>query len=152
MSLIKQVTGMLWTIPSFRFWDNSIHLQECSPFWVGIFKKKNTVFTVWCRHAHSVLQSTEAFLYVIGKSNIRIAWTWIIVLEIYGKHNFKLFTTLYIHIIEIPTNKGTNSDNSDKLKLLKIGNRFLHFWIEISHHSAIATCTLMLNMLKYIYV
>ena len=24
-------------IPSFRYRDNSVHLHECSPFWVGIF-------------------------------------------------------------------------------------------------------------------
>jgi len=28
------------------------------------------MFTVLCRHAHSDRQSTEAFLYVTGKSNI----------------------------------------------------------------------------------
>jgi len=28
------------------------------------------MFTVICRHAHSNLQSTEVFLYVIGKSNM----------------------------------------------------------------------------------
>jgi len=25
------------SIPSFHFMDNSVHLHECSPFWVGIF-------------------------------------------------------------------------------------------------------------------
>jgi len=24
-------------IPSFRYRDNSVHVHECSPFWVGIF-------------------------------------------------------------------------------------------------------------------
>jgi len=47
------------------------------------------MFTVLCRHVHSDWQSTEAFLYVKGKSNI-------IVLD-------------NLHIIEIPTNKGANS-------------------------------------------
>jgi len=28
------------------------------------------MFTVRCRHVHSEWQSTEAFVYVIGKSNI----------------------------------------------------------------------------------
>ena len=40
---------------------------------VGIFitfNKENGMFTVLCRHAHSDWQSTAAFLYVIGKSNI----------------------------------------------------------------------------------
>jgi len=32
-------------IPSFHY--------ECSPFWVGIFIFKTTMFTVLCRHAHS---------------------------------------------------------------------------------------------------
>ena len=45
-------------IPSFRYRDNSVHLPEWSPFWVGIFSllliKKTTMFTVLFRHAHSV--------------------------------------------------------------------------------------------------
>jgi len=40
------------------------------------------MFTVLCSHAHSDWQSTEAFLYVIGKSNIMLTWTYIIVLDI----------------------------------------------------------------------
>ena len=28
---------MIMSIPSFRNRDNSVHLHECSPFWVGIF-------------------------------------------------------------------------------------------------------------------
>jgi len=43
---------------------------------------------------HSDWQSTEAFLYVIGKSN-SITWKYIIVIDIKEKHNFKLFL-LYI--------------------------------------------------------
>jgi len=35
-----------------------------------ILTKKTTMFTVLCRHAHSEWQYTEAFLYVIGMSNI----------------------------------------------------------------------------------
>jgi len=42
---------------------------------------------------------------------------YIIVLDIKGTHNFKLFYD--IHIGEIPTNKGANSH---KFKILKIGN------------------------------
>jgi len=36
-------------IPSFRYMDNSVHLHECSPFWVGIFitfNKEN--YHVYC--------------------------------------------------------------------------------------------------------
>ena len=36
-------------IPSFRYRDNSVHLHECSPFWVGIFvtfNKEN--YHVYC--------------------------------------------------------------------------------------------------------
>jgi len=30
--------GLLYTIPSSLYnRDNSVHLRECSPFWVGIF-------------------------------------------------------------------------------------------------------------------
>ena len=119
MSLVKQVTGMLWTIPSFPFRDNSIHLQECSPFWVGIFNKKNTVFTVWCRHAHSVLQSPEAFLYVIGKSNYMLTYRHLL-LSLTFKGNT---TVYYIQIVELLINKGANSY---KLKNSKIGNRTLN--------------------------
>jgi len=45
--------------------------------------------------------------YVIGKSNIMLTWKYIIVLNIKGKHNFKQF--YYIHIVEIPTQKGEHS-------------------------------------------
>ena len=60
-------------IPSFGFKDNSVHLLERSPFWVGIFiilTKKTTMFKVLCRNVHSDWQSIEAFLYVIGKCSI----------------------------------------------------------------------------------
>ena len=70
---------------SFRLRDNSVHLHECSPFLVGIymiFKKKTTMNTVYCRHAHSDWQSTETVLYVKGKSNIMLKWTYIIVLDV----------------------------------------------------------------------
>ena len=49
------------------------------------------MFTVLCRHVHSCWQSTEAFLYVTGKSNIVSTWKYIIVLHIKGKNNFKHF-------------------------------------------------------------
>ena len=65
------------------------------------------MFTVLCRHAHTDRQITEAFLYVIGKSNIMLAWKYIGVLDIKGKHNFKQF--YYIHIVEIPIQKGEHS-------------------------------------------
>ena len=55
-------------IPSFRYRDNSVHLPDCSPFWVGIFitfNKETTMSTVLCRHAHFDWQNTEVFLYVI---------------------------------------------------------------------------------------
>ena len=41
----------------------------------------------------------------------------IVVLDVKGNHNFKHF--YYIHIVEIPTNKGANSY---KLKISKIVN------------------------------
>jgi len=47
-----------------------------------MFKKKITSFTGWCRHAHSDRQSTESFLYVIGKTNIMLTWTCIIFFDI----------------------------------------------------------------------
>jgi len=42
-------------IPSFRLRDNSVHMHECSPFWVGIFiifLKETTMLTVLRRHVH----------------------------------------------------------------------------------------------------
>jgi len=39
------------------------------------------MFTVLCRHGHSDWQSTEAFLYVIGKFYIMLTWKYIIVLD-----------------------------------------------------------------------
>ena len=57
------------------------------------------------RHTYSDRQSTEAFLYVIGKSNIMLTWTYSIVLDIKGKHNFKHFTVILVYNVEIPTNK-----------------------------------------------
>jgi len=67
------------------------------------------MLTVLRRHEHFDWQSTKAFLYVIGKSIIILTWTWtyIIVLDISEKTQFQTF--YYIHVIEIPTNKGANS-------------------------------------------
>ena len=62
------------------------------------------MFTVLCRHALSDWQLTEAFLYVLGKSNIMLTWQYIFVLDIKEKQDLKLF--YYIHIVELPTNKG----------------------------------------------
>ena len=53
--------------------------------------------------------------YVIGKSNIMLTWKYIIVLNIKGKHNFKQF--YYIHIVEIPTQKGEHSWKYTELSL-----------------------------------
>jgi len=54
-------------------------------------------------------QSTEVFLYVIGKSNM-------LIMDIYGKHYFKLF--YYKHINEIPSNNGANSYKQNILKIV----------------------------------
>ena len=62
------------------------------------------MFTALCKHAHSDWQSTEVFLYVIGKSNIIQTRRYIIVINSKGKHNFKHF--YYVHFVEIPTQKG----------------------------------------------
>ena len=71
---------------------------ECSPFLVGIFIvwKKSKVL---CS-----LLDEDMCKYVIGKSNIMLAWTYISVLDISGKHNFKLHCK---HIIEIPNQQGS---------------------------------------------
>ena len=52
-------------------------------------------------------KSTEAFLYVKGKFNIMQTWKYIIVLDLKENTISNFFTTLYIHIVEIPTNKRT---------------------------------------------
>ena len=49
---------------------------------------------------HSDWQSTEAFIYVIEKSNIMLTWTFKDIIS---------YVLLYIHIIEIPTSKGANA-------------------------------------------
>ena len=39
----------LMTIPFFQYRDNSVHLHECSPFWVGIFITDNKEnYHVYC--------------------------------------------------------------------------------------------------------
>jgi len=53
------------------------------------------MFTVLCRHVQSEWQNTAAFLHVIRKSNIMLTWKYIIVLNIIGKHNFKLLLFTY---------------------------------------------------------
>jgi len=68
------------------------------------------MFTVLCRHVHYDWQSTEAFIYVIGKSNNLLIWKYIGVLNITGIHNFKHF--YYIHIVEVPTQKGEKREYS----------------------------------------
>ena len=63
------------------------------------------MFTVLCRYVHSDWQSTEAFLYVKGRSNIMLTWTYIIVLDINGKHTSLTF--YYIHWKYLPTREQT---------------------------------------------
>ena len=62
-------------------------------------------------------KTTETFLYVIGKSNSVSTWTYIIVLDIKGKQNFKTF--YYMYTVELSTSKGANSYI---LNISKIGN------------------------------
>ena len=77
------------------------------------------MFTVWCRNAHSGCQRTEAFLYVIGKSNYMLTYRHLLLCL-----TFKGNTTVYyIQIVELLINKGANSY---KLKNSKIGNRTLN--------------------------
>ena len=103
-------------------WHSLISLkgQLCTFAWVLslfvqvfslLLTKKTTIFTVLCRHAHSDWQSTEAFLYVIRKSNIMQTLS----LTLKTKHNFKHF--YYIHIVEIPTQKGEYSWKYTELSL-----------------------------------
>ena len=73
------------------------------------------MFTVLCKHAHSDWQSTEAFLYDIGKSNIILKGKYIIVLNIKEKHNFNKISS--IHIVEIPNQKGEYSCKCTELSL-----------------------------------
>ena len=94
------------------------------------------MFTVLCRHAHSIWQSTESFLYVIGKSIITSTWTYIFAFDIEEKQNLSLF--YYIHIVEIPINRGTNSY---KLNLSKkgilVGIQTLSAWKAIEYRLGI---------------
>ena len=54
-----------------------------------------------------ILIGTDTFWYVTRKSNIMLKWTYDIVLDMLKKTQSQTF--YYIHIIEIPTNKGANS-------------------------------------------
>jgi len=75
-------------------------------------------------------------------------WNYIIVLNIKRKHNFKQF--YYIHIIEIPTNKGANSY---KLRIWKIGNCSSHFFP--SHLDNVISLTSKMEFFEiniYIYI
>ena len=52
-------------IDSFRMRDNSVHLHECSPFWVGnfiIFKKTTILFDV---EMHIMIGKALTHLYVL---------------------------------------------------------------------------------------
>jgi len=44
--------------------------------------KKTTIFTVLCRHAQFDWQITQAILFMIGKYNIMLTLTYVIVVEI----------------------------------------------------------------------
>ena len=69
----------MWQIPwslitSFIMKDNSVHLYECSPFWVFFFAlafKKND--HVYC--------SVQTFVYVIRMSNIIYTWRHTVAIE-----------------------------------------------------------------------
>jgi len=74
-------------ILSFCMMDNSVHSHECSPFWVGIFiiySKKTLLCLLFDVNICKLLGKApkQAFLHVIGKSNILIRWTYILVLDI----------------------------------------------------------------------
>ena len=111
-------------IPSFRLRVNSVHLHECSPFWVGIFiifKKKTNMLTI---HMCILLSKVLKHLYICYRKVY-----YYVNMETYNcpwhlkKKQFQ--TVYYTHIIEIPTNKGANSY---KLIILKIRNWAMMFW------------------------
>ena len=127
--MLKLVWRNFAPVAPFCLRDSYAHLHECIPILVGIFnilKKKTTMFTVWCRHAHSDWQSTKACLYVVGKSNIMLPWTYIIVLDIWGKHNLKRFTiyALWIYL-------QTGEKISTNIKIRKYG--ILASMIDVYH-------------------
>jgi len=118
----------IFIVLSFHLRDNSVHLHECFPFWVGIFiivKRKITMFTVWCRHAHTDCQSTKAFFICYRKVFYMFTWTYNYHCPRYlRKTQFQTFSTFCIlYSIEIPKNKAENSCN---LKNSKIRNCFLN--------------------------
>ena len=73
------------------------------------------MFTVLCRHAHSDWQHTEAFLYVIGKSNLCNQGNKLLALTLKG--NTIQNIVYYIHIVEIPTQKVEHSWKCIELSL-----------------------------------
>ena len=78
-------------------------------FFSLFFVKKNTTFTVLCKHTHFDWQITATFLYAIS---------------------------ILLHVLEITSNKGTNSY---KLKILKNGIQ----WFKV----APKTCIILLGRL-----
>ena len=70
-SFLHCIKRRVISIRSFSYRDNSVHLHECSPFWVGIFitfNKEN--YTCLLFYVGMCLLMNKAFLYVIGRSNI----------------------------------------------------------------------------------
>ena len=84
-----------------------------------------TMITVLCRNKHSNWQSTEAFLYIIGKSNIMLTWNYFTVLCHLRKTQFQ--TLLLIHVVEIPTQKGEHSWKCTELSLKLRETQFQSF-------------------------
>ena len=71
-------------------------------FFSLLLTKKATMFIFVCRHTHSDWQSTEAFLFVIVKSNIMLTWKYI------GVRKISNIFTIYILYKYLPKSTHEN--------------------------------------------
>jgi len=105
---------VLCAVPSICYRDNSVHLYDCSPFWVGIFitliKENYHVFCLY-RHPHSDWQSTETQESLILRKHGHL------LLSLTLMENTISNIWYSTHIVEIPTQKGEHSWKCTELSL-----------------------------------
>ena len=108
-TLSKVISSGLPDEGSFHLRDNSVHLYDCSPFWIGILIivcKEN--YYVYCLMLTCAVWLTKHWTSFICYKKVE----YYVTRDIYYCHlqlrktQFQTFN--YIHIIEIPTNKEPN--------------------------------------------
>ena len=89
----------VFLIPSFRCRDNSVHLQQCSPFWVGIlitFNKENYYCLLFYVNMHNLIDKALKQFYMLQESLI-LCKHGNILLSLTLKKKFKLVYYIHIH-------------------------------------------------------